>query len=223
MARIDYPCVATSIEGFIQQVAVGYLRNHYRYYVMGFLRGDRDPEPIDRKLVETYRIDVDKWERHRRKRLGRANVQYIRHGRTFLLLATGPAGTHPFFEREVTIRDAREVPIRYGGYEISYRDGRAWVRIERQTYRRLFAYFADIAVKRRASELARELRALPFEPYRPVRYQLFRILDEVNRLRRQAGNRAQVPQTAIRKKRRICRPFASRSGPEDGLVAGGAG
>lgn len=222
MARIDYPCVATSLEGFIQQVAVGYLRNHYRYYVMGFLRGDRDPGPIDRKLIEAYRIDVDKWERHRRKRLGRANVQYIRHERTFLLLATGPAGTHPFFEREVAIRDAREVPIRYGGYEMSYRDGRVWVRIERQTYNRLSAYFADIAVKRRASELARELRALPFEPYRPVRYQLFRILDEVNRLRRQAGNRAPVPQTAIRKKRRICQPFAPCS-HTDGLAAGGAG
>jgi hypothetical protein len=207
MARIDYPCVATSVEGFIQQVAVGYLRNHYRYYVMGFLRGDKDPGPIDRKLIDGYRIDVDKWERHRRKKVGRANVQYLRHERTFLLLATGPEGSHPFFEREVAIRDAREVPIKYGGYELSYRDGRVWVRIERETYKRLSAYFADIAVKRRASELARELRALPFEPYRPVRYQLFRLLDEVNRLRMQAGNRAMVPQTAIRKKRRICKPF----------------
>ena len=207
MGRIEYPCVATSLEGFIQQVAVGYVKNHYRYYVMGYLRGGKDPGEIDRKLIEKYRINIDKWERHRRKRVGLANLQYIRHERTFLLMATGPEGTHPFFEREVSIRDAREVPIKYAGYEISYRGGRVWVRIERATYKRLRAYFADIATKRRASDLVRELRALPFEPYRPVRYQLFRILDEVNRLRKGAGGRAPVPQTAIRKKRRICRPF----------------
>ena len=207
MARIGYPCVATSLEGFIQQVAVGYVKNHYRYYVMGHLPRGKDAGVIDRKLVAKYRIDIDKWERHRRKRAGLANLQYIRHDRTFLLLATGPYGAHPFFEREVAIRDAREIPIQYAGYEISYRGGRVWVRIERATYKRLRAYFADIATKRRASDLAREFRALPFEPYRPVRYQLFRLLDEVNRLRKGAGNGGSVPQTAIRKKRRICRPF----------------
>jgi hypothetical protein len=209
MARIDYSCEAVSVEGFIQQLAVGYLKNHYRYYVMGFLRSAKDPREIDRKLIETYRIDIDKWERHRRKRAGLANLQYLRHERTFLLLATGPERTHPFFEREVEIRDAHEVPIKYAGYEISYRDGRVWVRIERMIYNRLKAYFAEVATKRSVVDLVKEFRELPFEPYRPVRYQLFRILDEVNRIRKRAGNRGMVPQTAIRQKRRICRPFES--------------
>jgi len=207
MGRIDYRCEAVSVEGFIQQLAVCYVKNHYRYYVMGHLRGDKDPREIDRKLIEKYRIDIDKWERHRRKRAGLANLQYLRHERTFLLLATGPEGSHPFFEREVDIRDAREVPIRYSGYEVSYRGGRVWVRIERKVYKRAWAYFSEIANKRRASELVREFRELPFEPYRPVRYQLFRLLEEVNRLRKRAGSRAAVPETAVRKKRRICRPF----------------
>jgi hypothetical protein len=207
MGRIVYPCEATSVAGFIQQVAVGYVKNQYRFYVMGHLRAGKDPREIDRKLIEAYRIDIDKWERHRRKRAGQANVQYIRHDRTFLLLATGPHGAHRFFEREADIRDAREVPIKYAGYEISYRGGRVWVRIERGTYKKLVAYFTDIATKRRAEDLARELRALPFEPYRPVRYQLFRLLERVNALRGRAGGRAPVPETAIRKKRRICKPF----------------
>jgi hypothetical protein len=220
MARIDYSCEAVSVEGFIQQLAVGYLKNHYRYYVMGFLRSAKDPREIDRKLIETYRIDIDKWERHRRKRASLANLQYLRHERTFLLLATGPERTHPFFEREVEIRDAREVPIKYAGYEISYRDGRVWVRIERAIYNRLKAYFAEIATKRRVVDLVKEFRELPFEPYRPVRYQLFRILDEVNRIRKRAGNRGMVPQTAIRQKRRICRPFAPLRADEGQTAAG---
>lgn len=207
MARVAYRCEAASVEGFIWQVASCYLKNHYHFYVMGQVRPGRDPREIDRKIVERYRIDVDKWERHRRKQAGRANVQYIRHGRTFLILATGPEGTHRFFEQEAEIRDANLVPIKFAGYEISYRDARVWVRIERETYKRLTAYFLDIATKRQASDLVREFRALPFEPYRPVRYQLFRILDQVNELRRRAGRRKPVPETAVRKKRRRPCPF----------------
>ena len=209
MARVPYRCEATSLEGFIWQVSSCYVKNHYRYYVMGYVRPGKDPREIDARIVERYRIDVDKWERHRRKQASRANLQYIRHDRTFLILATGPWGTHRFFEQEAEVRDAHQVPIKYQGYEISYRDGRVWVRIERETYKRLEAYFLDIATKRRASDLVREFRALPFEPYRPVRYQLFRLLEAVNALRRRAGGRHLVPETAIRKKRRICKPFDS--------------
>ncbi len=209
MARVPYRCEAASVEGFIWQVASCYVKNHYHFYVMGQVRPGRDPREIDRKIIERYRIDVDKWERFRRKRAGRANLQYIRHERTFLILATGPEGTHRFFEQEAEIRDANYVPIRFGGYEISYRAARVWVRIERETYKRLIAYFTDIATRRQAADLVREFRGLPFEPYRPVRYQLFRILDRVNDLRRRAGKRKPVPQTAIRKKRRKPSPFAN--------------
>jgi hypothetical protein len=129
-------------------------------------------------------------------------VQYVRHGRTFVLLATEPYGAHDFFRNEAEIRDAREVPIKYGGYEISYRARRVWVRIDRRQYRRLQAYFTSIAMKRRATELVTEFRALPYEPFRPVRYQLFRLLDEVNALRKRSGRLEPVPARAIRSVRR---------------------
>ena len=63
------------------------------------------------------------------KRAGEVNVRYLRYGRWFLLIATGPCGEHHFFEEEVDIRDVQAVPIRFHGYELSYRDGRVWVRI----------------------------------------------------------------------------------------------
>ena len=70
MARIVYPCEATSVEGFIWQVATCYVTNQYHHYAMGYVRPGRDPRAIDARIVAKYRIDIDKWERHRRKRLG---------------------------------------------------------------------------------------------------------------------------------------------------------
>ena len=180
MARIEYRSEAPTVEGFIHRVAVDFISNHYRYYVTGYVRGGKDPQEIDRKIISHYNIAIDKWECYRRKKASLANVQYVRHERTFLIVATDPWGGHEFFEREREIRDAHEVPIRHGGYEISYRGRRVWVRIDREHYKRLWAYFTEIAMKRRAKELAEELYSLPYEPYRPVRYQLFRLLDEVN-------------------------------------------
>ncbi len=215
MGRIDYPCVASSLEGLVQQVALHYLKHGYRYYVSGFVREGKRPEDVDRKIVEKYRIDIDKWSRHRRKRQGQSNVQYIRHDRRFLVLATGPRGTHRFFEEEAEIHDAREVPIKAGGYELAYRGSRVWVRIERGRLKDLRAYFSEVATKRRASELEREFRELPFEPYRPVRYQLFRLLEEVNALRKRAGGLAPVPESAVRFKRRLVDVFGERSVPDN--------
>jgi hypothetical protein len=207
MGEMDYRCVARCLDGFVQQLALYYLKNHYRYYVSGLIPEGKGPTEVDAKLLRTYRVAIDKWERHRRKRAGLANVQYLRHDRRFLILATGPVGTHPFFEQERAIRDAREVPIRVGDYELSYRGGRAWVRIERDRLKALRAYLLDIATRRSAQGLAEEFRSLPFEPYRPVRYRLFRLLEEVNALRKRAGGLAPVPESAVRFKRRIVRVF----------------
>lgn len=212
MGQVEYPCVAGCRDGFVQQLALYYLKNHYRYYVSGFVRDGKDPAEVDRKILAKYGVAIDKWERHRRKKAGLANVQYLRHERRFLILATGPWGAHRFFEEEAEIRDAREVPIRAGGYELSYRGERVWVRIERERLRQLRAYFLDIATRRRASELEAEFRSLPYEPYRPVRYQLFRLLEEVNALRKRAGGMAPVATAAIRFRRRIV-PVFSGAGP----------
>lgn len=133
---MSYRCEATSVGGFVQQLAVSYLRNGYWFYVAGRVPDGKDPSAVDRKLVERYGIDRSKWSRARRKRQGLANVQYIRFGRFFLILATH--GTHRFFEEEgKVIRDARRQPITFAGYSISHRGGRPHVRIERLEHRLL--------------------------------------------------------------------------------------
>lgn len=200
-----YRCEATSVPGFVHQLAVSYLGNGYWFYVTGRIPGDKEPRAVDEKLIHRYGIDVSKWARARRKRAGLANLQYLRHERFFVLLAT--CGRHHFFEEEArSIRDARKTPIRFHGYSISHRGGHSHVRIEQGEYKRLKAYFEDLAVRRSADRLAEELGRLRFEPYAPVRRQLLNILRSVNELRKRAGYDP-LPKDCFQFRRRVNRPF----------------
>lgn len=204
-----YRCEAASLDGFIQQLAASYLRHGYFFYVTGSIREGRDPRDVDRRIIERYDLAISKFTRARRKKSGTASVQYLRHERFFVLLATH--GKHRFFEEEVGIKDARETPIRYEGYSVSVRAGRSCVRIDRGSYLNIKAYFEDIATKRSADVLRRQLFSLPFSPYAPVRSQLFAILRAVNRARQVAGFES-VPNTAIRVRREPVKTFEEATG-----------
>lgn len=202
---MEYRCVATTLEGFVQQLAVAYVARGYFYYVTGCVPDGKCPETVDRKLIEKYGITARKWKRAHRKRQGLANMQYIRYRRKFLLLCTD--GEHVFRRREhESIRDIRRVGIRTGGYLISYRNGHVQVRIDDDTYRELKAHYCDLALRRKRDTLIEEFYRFPFEPYAPIRRQAFNVLREVNRLRKKAGYQP-VPASCIWLKRRVIRPF----------------
>lgn len=197
--------------GFVQQLAVGYVHHGHFFYVCGKVPEHKNAEAVDRKLVERYGLDVTRWTRARRKDAGEASVQYIRHGRFFVLCAT--AGKHAFFECEAGIRDVRRQPIRYAGYSIGYRRGvdrrfHVSVRIAPDEYLRLKSYLVGLAVHRSVDGLMAELRRLPFEPYAAVRRQFLNILRAINRVRKAAGFEV-VPVSALRLRRRILRPFGA--------------
>jgi hypothetical protein len=200
-----YRCEATSVSGFIQQLAVGYLGRGYYFYVMGEVPEGKDPRRIDEKLVSKYGIDIGKTARARRKALGLANVQYIRFRNRFVILAT--PGAHAFFTEEAgQVRDAREIPLKSFGYALSYRGGHPHVRIAQDHYLRLKAYLVDISIHRRREWLEDQFRALSYEPYAPIRSQLHCMLREVNRRRKLAGFHP-LPSSCVRARRRIVRPF----------------
>lgn len=219
-----YPCVASSLAGFIQQIAVGYVGRGYWFYVAGEIPAHKDPEKTDAKILGQYGIAVSKWARARRKRSGQANLQYIRFGRLYVILSTH--GTHPFFEAEA-FRDVRREPLKVCGYSIGYRRGQGgWhpsVRIELEQYLCVRDYFLSLAVHRSAENLARAFRSLPFEPYAPVRQQLLNILRAVNRSRKAAGFEP-VPLSALRLRRRPV-PVFGVAGPTspDSELAGETG
>lgn len=211
-----YQCEATSISGFIQQLAVGYVGRGYYFYVVGEVPEGKDPRRVDEKLVEKYGIAIGKTARTRRKALGLANVQYIRFRKKFVLLAT--AGKHEFFLEEAgQLRDAREMPIKLFGYAVSYRDGHPHVRIEQGRYLKLKDYLVGLSVHRQQEWLVGQFRSLWFEPYAPVRSQLHCILRQVNKRRGLAGFEP-LPSSCIRVRRRIVRPFDGRQ-PEELAVS----
>ena len=210
--RSSYRCVATSIEGFVQQLAVSYVRHGYWFYVAGNIPPGKPPEAVDEKLISRYNIAISKWARARRKRAGSANLHYLRFEQFFVLVATH--GLHCFFEEEANlIRDCRRVPIRFAGYAISHRGGHAHVRIDREQYKLLKAHLLELATRRSRESLEREFFRIPFEPYAPVRRQLLNILRAVNRARRTAGYEP-LSSDCLRFKRRIVRPFEVEDGEE---------
>jgi hypothetical protein len=200
-----YRCEAVSVEGFIQQLAVAYVSRGYLFYVTGEIPESKDARQVDEKLIERYGIGISPWARARRKHDGRANVQYLRHGRFFVLLAT--PGEHPFFAAEgKRVRDVRRRSIKYAGYAVGFRGGHVQVRIDLPRYREMKAWFEEAATRRSAEWLAKAFYELPFEPYFRVRQQEFAFLRAVNR-RRQAAGLPLVPKECIWLKRRPVKPF----------------
>ena len=205
-----YRCVATSVAGFVQQLAVGYIAHGYYFYVRGYIP--------DHKIIAQYAVDLSKWSRSRRKKAGHASVQYLRYGRFYVILATH--GEHPFFAAEAKqVRDFRKHPLYFMGYSVGCRGARgggarhASVRIQRELYQELKAQFRWVAVRWSIEHLGRELRALPYEPYAPVRDQLRGILRAVNRRRRIAGLDL-VPRDALWWRRVPVKPFADAGAEE---------
>ena len=209
-------------------MACNYLPHGYWFYVSGWIPDGKDPPQVDAKLIDKYGIDLSRAARSRRKQLGYANLQYLRHGRFFVLLATH--GKHSFFEEEAaSVRDFRRVPLKFAGYSISCRrgartvdgkpDGRlhSHVEIDREWYKVLQAWFLDTAARRSAEEVALDFYRCPFEPYAPVRRQLLRLLRYVNAARKRAGQ-SELPYAVLPMRRRIVRPF-ERGRAEDGRIS----
>src|SRR6516165_5217426 len=157
-----YRCEVDSVQAFIQQVAVNYVAHGYYFYQTGWIPEGKNPKLVEEKLIARYGIDVSSSERWRRKRAGFGNAQYLRHGRFFVLLCTH--GHHRIREEEKDLRDVRRLSLKYGGYEVTFRNGHSRVSIGQKEYKRLKARFLELATRVSLEELEEEFRELPFEP-----------------------------------------------------------
>lgn len=201
--------IAASAEGFVQGI-VNLLAHKYVYWSSGEVAEGQDAEAVDRTLARKFETEITRWERARRRKLGRGSVRYLRFENTFVLLAQ--PGSDRWTDGEPW-KDARRRAIWFRGYVISYRlstvTGRyhASVGIDPVEYQRLKAWMLELATHRSVENMRRELQRLPFEPYARVRRQYLNILREVNRRRRAAGFEL-VPNTAVRLHRRRPRVYA---------------
>lgn len=207
---MEYRCVTTSVEGFVQQLAVAYITHGYWFYVAGEIPEGKDPAAVDAKLINRYGIAISKWARCRRKKQGFANMQYLRHERFFVLLAT--KGRHEFFERErASLSDVRRKSIMFAGYSIGCRkgpDGRwhASVRIEHDLFVGLKSGLIEASRHRSARAVESTFSGIRLHMYAPVRGQLYEAWRAVNRARGIAG-RSPIPVSVLPWPRRAVQPF----------------
>lgn len=178
------PHVVVSLDGLICYLASSLICRGYWFYTVTRIPAGKDPHRIDVKLIARYEANQSRWRRAHRKATGRANVRYLRFENVVLLIAT--AGESPFFAAERP-KDCRRSPLKFGGYSLSFRNGHTSVRIERRQYAELNAFFLEMAARRSKAWLERELAALPFMPFAPVRRQLLTIYRRVNQKRLFAG------------------------------------
>src|SRR5262249_46650764 len=59
----SYRCATTTLEGFIQQLAVAYIARGYWFWLSGRIPERKDPEAVDRTLIDCYEIDFWEWSR----------------------------------------------------------------------------------------------------------------------------------------------------------------
>lgn len=212
-----YRCEALSIEGFVQQIAVSLVLHGYFFYVTGEIPDKKDPQVIDAKLIARYGLDISKFTRCRKKRGGIAGVQYLRHGRFFVLMAT--EGNHDFFDLEgKMIADIRVHPLQCFDYSIGCFQRRTakWhpsVRIAAERFRSIKKDMILSALSVSERELAERIRSLPFAPFAPVRSQCFSLLRFINHRRNLAGL-ALVSDTCVRRHRRPVKVFESQGSSE---------
>lgn len=185
-----YRCVAISVAGFLQQLAVSYVGNGYFFYVTGLIPADKDPTAVDAKLIERYGIDCSKWANARRQERGEAKVQYLRFGQFFALMAT--AGRHPFFHNESQFADIRRKPILCFGYSVGcwhdeHGNWRPSVRLTETEYERIRSDLLEMATHATPEELDSRLRRLRLSLFAPVRRQLWRIVRDANQAREACG------------------------------------
>ncbi len=105
--------------------------------------------------------------------------------------------------------EQRELKKKLGrGVEVAKPDTtwRARVMIEHETYRDLEAHMLELSTKRSADNLRAQFWNLPFEPYAPVRQQLFWILSKVNNKRKTQGLE-KLKTSCIRVRRNLVKPF----------------
>ncbi len=231
MGKINpfYEYIATSRTGFVQQVACSYVCNGYRFHVSGKIDAESDPREFDEKMLAKYDIRKTDAQRYYNKHvLKRANIQYIRFERDWLMLAT--PGKHLWKVNEKkNIKDcSKGEPIKFQGYSIYWKDGlyrphrckvnrdgepelddkkRVRVQICRTAFRELKAEFHGLATKRSPGWLAAKIYNVPYEPYAPVKQQMLEIRCMVNVRRKNAGIKTMLDTKVIRTHRVPVCPF----------------
>jgi len=207
MKQAKYQYVATTLPGFVQQVAVHYIRWGYYYYTTGVVQHPKTPEAFDKKMLDQYGIYCSKDTRYRQKLRGEARVQYLRYKRLWILMAT--EGRHPVHLAEAkSFKKCDKYPIYVFGYSISYKAGHPHVRIRDYDFAHEREYLLKCAPAKK-EWLEAKFRSLKWQNYGPVVIQIRRLINLVNDERKRRGLEP-IDKTCRVFKRRSVKVFAEQ-------------
>jgi hypothetical protein len=207
----DYLC--GSSDAFVNLLATSLLPRGYWFYVKGRIPEDKNPQEVDRKILDKYEINLSKWARRRRAVKGEAKLRYLRFERDFILIATH--GKNRFYDHEgKQVKDARIKPIKWRGYSLSARQDqktKKWhslVRMQLHVYQEYKARILKYAAKvQKPGWWYGFFWNIPYMPYAGVNKQKFDLLRKVNRVRKTGGLEQIKWDKAIKFKRRAVKIY----------------
>lgn len=205
------PYLVRNRHALIQQI-VNLVQNDYLFYVTGRIPDHKDAAAVDRKLLAQYPRPTSRTTAWRWKKQGMARVAYLRHGRFFVLISTHGQGR--FLEQE-RFADIRRAPLRYGGYSVSCYDDKVKVSIDKATFRRLGAYCLPIATRRSVEWWHQKIRALPFQAWRGVQDQVYRLIGAINTERKRARLQPLEWRVCLRTKRRSLKVYVAEGDTDE--------
>ena len=222
MASQDYRYEVKSVDGFLAQV-VRYVAcgGHY-FYIRVRVPQAKDPRVIAEKLLGRYDIRKKRWQRKRRHLKKTASIHLLQYHEVIVIMLT--KGEHEAFyaDHRSQVKDIRRTALKVFGYSIRYtfseseKRQKVFIRLDAETYRQVKAHMLTIGVwnaYRDKTDLEREFRRLPYQPYEAVFAQLISIARRVNRARRQRGFEA-IDLACITYKRRLGTVFVDLEGAE---------
>ncbi|MEM9805597.1 MAG: hypothetical protein AAF959_09985 [Cyanobacteria bacterium P01_D01_bin.56] len=168
---------------FLRRIAFDYARFGYTRFALREVPKDKDLAVVDRKIRCTYNLTTCRTKRMRLKRQGKARVQYLRFKHSFVLLAT--EGTHIEFER-LRSYDMRNSPLHFRGYSIGFRGLIVSVRVAQQVWNRVERQVGTLTFEK-TSVLENAITTLPYYHFPDVIHQKQRLLNQINKCRKQAG------------------------------------
>jgi hypothetical protein len=172
-----------SLSQYIRKLAIDYMRYNYVHYVTGVIPSHKNPAATDQKLIEHYEITSCRTTRSKRKKAGFANVQYIRWGNFFTLIAT--EGESRFFVDEKPT-DIRVAPLHLKGYSIGMKGDTPCVMIAPKRLKAIRRYLAVISLHHERRVRNFLCHRLPKLKYPRVLRQNQAIIREMNRRRKKA-------------------------------------
>jgi hypothetical protein len=209
---VTAPYLVKSPRHLAQYIATNLLTKGWFFYTSFALPADRDPLPIDAKLLVKFEAFHSKERQYRRRKGGLASVKYLRCGQVGYLFAT--RGECPAFFAAEDYRDARVAPVHVAGHTIRVvpDTGKVAVRIHREAQRRLRQHLLE-HVRLPTRDLEALIWNLDLLPFAGVRDGIFAALRELNAGRRSLRLPPVEWRNAVRKRFKV-EPVFAETPPE---------